>query len=226
MTREVVINSSYFVVALLFVLGLKGMSSPVTARQRIIWAGAGMVLATLVTFAWPGMSNYVLMIIALVLGGGISLWSGKVVRMTDIPQMVALFNGMGGGSAAAIAAIELASGETHSTGVTVLASLGALIGSAAFSGSCIAFAKLQGILRKAVRLPGQNTLNVTLAVLTIISEVNVIISGTAASLAVFFSLALLLGVIITIPIGGADMPVVISLLNALTGLAVGFEGYV
>jgi len=226
MTREIVINSSYFVVALLFILGLKGMSSPVTARRGIIWAGAGMVLATLVTFAWPAMSNYALMIIALVLGGSISWWSGRVVKMTDMPQMVALFNGMGGGSAAAIAAIELARGETHSTGVMVLATLGAMIGSAAFSGSCIAFAKLQGILRKTVRLPGQNAVNVTLAVLTIISAIHVIVSGTAAGIAVFFSLALLLGVIITIPIGGADMPVVISLLNALTGLAVGFEGHV
>ncbi len=226
MTTEVIISSSYFVVALLFILGLKGMSSPVTARRGIIWAGAGMVLATLVTFAWPAMSNYALMIIALVLGGSISWWSGRVVKMTDMPQMVALFNGMGGGSAAAIAAIELARGETHSTGVMVLATLGAMIGSAAFSGSCIAFAKLHGILRKTVRLPGQNAVNVTLAVLTIIAAIHVIVSGTAAGIAVFFSLALLLGVIITIPIGGADMPVVISLLNALTGLAVGFEGHV
>ena len=226
MTREIVISFSYFVVALLFILGLKGMSSPVTARRGIVWAGAGMVIATLVTFAWPGMGNYALIIIALVLGGGISWWSGKVVRITDIPQMVALFNGMGGGSAAAIAAIELSRGETHSSGVTVLATLGALIGSVAFSGSCIAFAKLQGILRRTVRLPGQDAVNVTLAVLTIISAVHVIISGTAAGLAVFFSFALLLGVVLTIPIGGADMPVVISLLNALTGLAVGFEGYV
>ncbi|MCL5022008.1 MAG: NAD(P)(+) transhydrogenase (Re/Si-specific) subunit beta [Nitrospirae bacterium] len=226
MTREVVINSSYFVVAFLFILGLKGMSSPVTARRGITWAGAGMVLATLVTFAWPGMGNYGLMIIALILGGGISWWSGRVVRMTDMPQMVALFNGMGGGSAAAIAAIELARGETHGTAVTVLAALGALIGSTAFSGSCIAFAKLQGILRKTMHLPGQNAVNVILAVLTIISAIHAIVSGTAAGLAVFFGFALLLGVIITIPIGGADMPVVISLLNALTGLAVGFEGYV
>ena len=226
MTREIVIGFSYFVVALLFILGLKGMSSPVTARRGIVWAGAGMVIATLVTFAWSGMSNYPLIIIALVLGGGISWWAGRVVRMTDMPQMVALFNGMGGGSAAAIAAIELSRGETHSSGVTVLATLGALIGSVAFSGSCIAFAKLQGILRRTVSLPGQNAVNVTLAVLTIISAVHVIVSGTAAGLAVFFSFALLLGVVLTIPIGGADMPVVISLLNALTGLAVGFEGYV
>ena len=226
MTTEVIISSSYFVVALLFILGLKGMSSPVTARRGIVWAGAGMVLATLVTFASPGMGNHALMIIALVLGGSISWWSGKVVRMTDMPQMVALFNGMGGGSAAAIAAIELARVEIHNTEVTALAALGALIGSAAFSGSCIAFAKLQGLLKKTFRLPGQNAVNVTLAVLTVISAIHVVVSGTAAGLAVFFSLALLLGVTITIPIGGADMPVVISLLNALTGLAVGFEGLV
>lgn len=226
MIREATINSSYFIVAFLFILGLKGMSSPVTARRGIVWAGVGMVLATLITFAWQGMHNHVLMVIALLLGGGVSWWGGKVVKMTDMPQMVALFNGMGGASAAAIAAIELTRRGMHTTAATVLAVLGALIGSAAFSGSCIAFAKLQGILRRTISLPGQNAVNIILGLLTIYSAVNAILSGSAAGLAVFFCLSLLLGIIITIPIGGADMPVVISLLNALTGLAVGLEGYV
>ena len=225
MTTEIIISSSYFVVALLFILGLKGMSSPVTARRGIVWAGVGMVLATMVTFARPGMSNYTLMILALTLGGGISWWFGKEVRMTDMPQMVALYNGMGGGSAAAIAAIELARGESHGVAVTALATLGALIGAVSFSGSCIAFAKLQGILRKTIRLPKQNMLNIILAAFTIITAVFLVLYGNAASLIAFFGLALLLGVVVTIPIGGADMPVVISLLNACTGLAVGFEGY-
>jgi len=225
MTREVIINSSYFLVALLFILGLKGMSSPVTARRGIVWAGAGMALATMITFAWPGMSNYALIILALTLGGGISWWSGKVVRMTDMPQMVALYNGMGGGSAAAIAVVELARGESHSPAITALTILGALIGAVSFSGSCIAFAKLQGILRKTVRLPGQNAINIILAAFTLMTAVAAVVYGTTTNFIAFFSLALLLGVIITIPIGGADMPVVISLFNACTGLAVGFEGY-
>jgi NAD(P) transhydrogenase subunit beta len=225
MTAGLIINSSYFIVALLFILGLKSMSSPVTARRGIAWAGAGMLLATAVTFARPDMSNYALIVLALAIGGGVSWWSGRVVPMTDMPQMVALYNGMGGGSAAAIAAIELARGGPHNMAVTVLALLGALIGAVSFSGSCIAFAKLQGILRKTVRLPGQNAVNIVLAALTTLAAVSTVTTGSTASFIAFFALALLLGVVMTIPIGGADMPVVISLLNACTGLAVGFEGY-
>ncbi len=132
MTAKVLINASYFIVALLFILGLKGMSSPVTARRGILWAGAGMVLATLVTLGSPRMSNYTLMVIALAIGGGLSWWSGKRVKMTDMPQMVALYNGMGGGAAAAIAAIELARGETHGSVAAALAVVGGLIGTVSF----------------------------------------------------------------------------------------------
>jgi len=228
MTVKVLINISYFAVALLFILGLKAMSSPVTARRGIIWAGVGMVLATLVTFAWPHMGNYALMVIALALGGGLSWWSGKTVKMTDMPQMVALYNGMGGGAAAAIAAIELSRGETHAPMAAALATMGGLIGTISFSGSLVAFAKLQGIMRKTFRLPAQNAVNIILAMLTIISGFGIVAASHAATLQIFifFALALVLGAVITMPIGGADMPVVISLFNALTGLAVGFEGYV
>src|SRR3972149_2932297 len=177
MTAKVLINASYFVVALLFILGLKAMASPVTARRGILWAGAGMVLATLVTFGWPGMNNYALMIIALAVGGGVSWWSGKTVKMTDMPQMVALYNGMGGGAAAAIAAIELARGETHSTVVSSLAVLGGLIGTVSFSGSLVAFAKLQGIMRKTFHLPAQNVVNLVLALLTLSAGTYIIING-------------------------------------------------
>jgi NAD(P) transhydrogenase subunit beta len=226
MSAEVVINTSYFIVAVLFILGLKRMSSPVTARRGVAWAGAGMVLATAVTFAQPGMGNYALIILALVIGGSVSWWSGKLVPMTDMPQMVALYNGLGGGSAAAIAAIELARGDSHGIAATLLAIIGALIGAVSFSGSCIAFAKLQGILRRTVRLPGQNAVNVVLAAFAVMAAVSMAAYHTTASVIAFFGLALLLGATVTMPIGGADMPVVISLLNACTGLAVGFEGYV
>src|SRR5271169_3937374 len=228
MNAKILINASYFVVALLFIFGLKGMSSPVTARRGIIWAGVAMILATLVTFGWPGMSNYTLMVIALAIGGGLATWSGKVVKMTDIPQMVALYNGMGGGAAAAIAAIELARGETHSTVATTLAVLGGLIGTVSFSGSLVAFAKLQGIMKKTFHLPAQNAVNIILAAVTIFCGLAVVISSHIVMLqiSVFFLLALTLGTVITMPIGGADMPVVISLFNALTGLAVGIEGFV
>ncbi|AUL99628.1 NAD(P) transhydrogenase subunit beta [Rhodocyclaceae bacterium] len=222
------IQFSYFVVAVVFILGLKAMSSPVTARRGIVWSGWAMVAATLVTLQMPGMQNYGLMILAIVLGGALAWWSGKAVKMTDMPQMVAIYNGMGGGAAAAIAALEFARGEVHGAVSATLAVLGALIGSVAFSGSCVAFAKLQGIMKKALRLPQQNKVNIVLAAVTALLGLAIIAADTPSGVLIvlFFVLALALGVILTSPIGGADMPVVISLLNAFTGLAVGFEGYV
>ena len=228
MGANVLVDLSYFVVAVVFILGLKAMSSPVTARKGIVSAGAAMVGATLVTFATPGLANHGLMITAIVLGGALATWSGRAVKMTDMPQMVAIYNGMGGGAAAAIAALEFARGGVHSPGVATLAVLGALIGSVAFSGSCVAFAKLQGIMKKAWRLPQQNIVNIALAALAVLLGIAIVVSGAPSSALViaFFIVALALGVVLTTPIGGADMPVVISLLNAFTGLAVGFEGFV
>jgi H+-translocating NAD(P) transhydrogenase subunit beta len=232
------IQIAYFVVAVLFILGLKAMASPVTAKRGIVWAGIGMVLATVITFATPGMQNFVLMIVAIVLGGGLAWYLGRVVKMTDMPQMVAIYNGMGGGAAAAIAALEFARGHVHGVVITLLAVLGALIGSVAFSGSCIAFAKLQGIMKKAWRLPAQNAINLMLALVALGLAIKLVMAGAAAepgatsvvldttTLIAFFTVSLLLGIVLTVPIGGADMPVVISLLNAFTGLAVGLEGYV
>jgi NAD(P) transhydrogenase subunit beta len=194
-----------------------------------------MLLATLITFATPGMRNIGLMIIAIVLGGGLAWYLGRVVKMTDMPQMVAIYNGMGGGAAAAIAALEFSRGEAHGVVVTVLALLGALIGSVAFSGSCIAFAKLQGIMKKARRLPAQNFVNALLALVALGLAVKLVLAampsatplpGQHGLLIAFFVISLVLGAVLTSPIGGADMPVVISLLNAFTGLAVGLEGYV
>lgn len=228
MTAKWFIDASYFAVAVVFILALKAMSSPVTARRGIVWGGIAMVFATLVTFATPGLHNFGWMILAIVSGAAVAWWSGKTVKMTDMPQMVAIYNGMGGGAAAAIAALEFARGEVHGPVVTTLAVLGALIGSVAFSGSCIAFAKLQGIMKKAWRLPAQNAVNVLLALVTVGLGIAIIVAPTIdpVLVIVFFVLALILGAILTSPIGGADMPVVISLLNAFTGLAVGFEGYV
>jgi len=225
-----VIQAAYFIAAVLFIIGLKQMSSPVTARRGIVWAGVGMVLATLVTFVHPHINtNYVLMVLAIGIGGGTAWWSGKKVAMTDMPQMIALYNGMGGGAAAAIAAVELLKGKEMPLVVLMMAVVGGLIGAIAFSGSAIAFAKLQGIMRKAVRFKGQKLVNLSVfatAVLfgLIILNLDGQISGFG--LFVFFALALAFGIMMTLPIGGADMPVVISLYNALTGLAVGLEGFV
>jgi len=223
------IQASYFIAAALFIFGLKRMSSPVTARSGIVWAGVGMVVATLITFLTPGMSNYGLMTVAIGIGG-IAAWvTGRRVAMTNMPQMIALYNGMGGGAAGAIAAVELFSGEVHGVSVLTLGVLGGIIGAVSFSGSLIAFGKLQGLIKRSFRFRGQNFANLAILALTIITGALIVVNGGSdvqTQVIVLFTVALALGVTMTLPIGGADMPVVISLYNALTGLAVAFEGFV
>tara|TARA_B110000438_G_scaffold23989_1_gene22079 strand:- start:1707 stop:3086 length:1380 start_codon:yes stop_codon:yes gene_type:complete len=222
-----IIDASYFLAAVLFIYGLKRMGSPMTARDGIVWAGAGMMLATVVTFLFPGMSNYLLMIIAIGLGGIIAWVSGKRVAMTDMPQMIALYNGMGGGAAAAIAAVELYSGKDHGLTFGILAVLGGFIGAVSFSGSLVAFAKLQGFKNTTLRFRGQQIVNLIILLSTLIMAVIVITQPDIGNtISIFFILSLILGITMTVPIGGADMPVVISLYNAFTGLAVAFEGFV
>jgi NAD(P) transhydrogenase subunit beta len=227
-SADLAIQISYFVTAVLFIIGLKRMSSPVTARSGILWAGAGMAVATLITFLYPGMSNYGLILPAMFVGGVLAAWSGRRVAMTNMPQMIALYNGMGGGAAAAIAAVELYRGDTTGYASTTLAVAGGIIGAVSFSGSGIAFGKLQGLITRSLRFRGQQLLNLLLLVLALFYGALVIAHGNAAPgvVTTLFLLALILGITMTLPIGGADMPVVISLYNALTGLAVGFEGFV
>jgi H+-translocating NAD(P) transhydrogenase subunit beta len=227
---QILVKASYFVAALLFILGIKRMASPVTARSGIQWAGVGMVVATVATFLLPGLTNLWLIALAVFLGTAVAWVSGKRVAMTDMPQMVALYNGLGGGSAAAIGAVELlrfsAAGQAPSQTALVLAVVGALIGSISLTGSVIAWAKLDGRMDKRFTFPGQQAFNalvfllaIGLGMLTVYGLQQPVIIG-------FFIAALAVGVLMTLPIGGADMPVVISLYNALTGLAVAFEGYV
>jgi NAD(P) transhydrogenase subunit beta len=221
---------SYLIAAALFILGLKRMSSPVTAVSGVRWAGVGMVLATVVTIGFMGASplNLGLVLAAIAIGGIIAWVSGKRVAMTDMPQMIALYNGMGGGAAAAIAAVELYTGTETNVVHLTMATIGGFIGAVSFSGSLIAFGKLQGLITKSVRFGGQKFVN--LAILLICAALGfMMVSGTQSGPAIvsaFFGFALLLGIAMTLPIGGADMPVVISLYNALTGLAVAFEGFV
>ena len=229
---DFIVPAAYFVAAVMFIYGLKAMSSPVTARRGIIWSGVAMAVAVLVTFIHPKVEgNYTLMVVAIALGGGAAWLSARRVAMTDMPQMIALYNGMGGGAAAAIAGVELlklTSGTVTLDQVTlILAVLGGIIGAIAFSGSLIAFAKLQGWMKKSWRFAGQQALNAAVFIaLLIMGGMLTLLEPTPQILALFFITALVMGVLMTVPIGGADMPVVISLYNALTGLAVGFEGYV
>ena len=225
------IEGVYFLAAILFILGLKKMSSPVTARGGIIWAGVGMVLATLATFLTPHLSNLDLIVIAVILGTIPAWWSAKKVAMANMPQMIALYNGMGGGAAAAIAGVELiraSAGHELSTTVQTLAVLGAIIGTISFSGSIIAFAKLQGLIKKSILFNKQQIINLGLFIFILVLGTVIIYMGSVPIIVIilFFVIALVFGVLITVPIGGADMPVVISLFNALTGLAVAFEGFV
>jgi NAD(P) transhydrogenase subunit beta len=187
-----------------------------------------MLVATLVSFLYPGMTNYPLILAAIAVGGGLAWWSGKRVAMTDMPQMIALYNGMGGGAAAAIAAVELYRGGSESYAISTLAVVGGIIGSVSFSGSAIAFGKLQGLITRSIRFSGQQIFNLLLLAVTLVLGAMVAFgfNATPPVITAFFALALLLGLTMTLPIGGADMPVVISLYNALTGLAVAFEGFV
>ncbi|WP_028917263.1 NAD(P)(+) transhydrogenase (Re/Si-specific) subunit beta [Pseudoxanthomonas sp. J35] len=235
--RTWLVGASYLVAATLFLLGLQRMASPATARSGIHWAGVGMLLATAATFLLPGLHNLPLIVVALVIGTVAAWISGKKVAITDMPQMVALYNGMGGGSAAAIGAVELLrfsalarGGEVAVAGpgvvVLTLAVLGSAIGAVSLSGSIIAWAKLDGRLDKRVVFPGQQALNLLVAVAMVVLGVLAATTLQPWAIVAFFLVALLLGVLMTLPIGGADMPVVISLYNAFTGLAVSFEGYV
>ena len=224
------VQLSYFIAATLFLLGLQRMSTPKTARSGIQWAGVGMLIATIATFFLPGLHNIGLMLAAIAVGVGLNWLWGKKVAITDMPQMVALFNGMGGGSAAAIGAVELvryASGEPAPSRFTLaLAVIGALIGAVSLTGSVIAWAKLDGRMDKRYTFPGQQWFNAAVALAAIACGAMALQTLAMPWIMAFFALALVLGILMTLPIGGADMPVVISLYNAFTGLAVAFEGYV
>ncbi|HET6604488.1 MAG TPA: NAD(P)(+) transhydrogenase (Re/Si-specific) subunit beta [Xanthomonadaceae bacterium] len=224
------IKASYLVAATLFLLGLQRMASPATARSGIHWAGAGMVIATVATFFLPGLQNIALMALAIAIGTAVAWISGRKVAITDMPQMVALYNGLGGGSAAAIGAVELlrwsAQGAAPDPVTPVLAATGALIGSVALSGSVIAWAKLDGRMDKRYTFPAQQLVNAAVFIAALLLGGLAVHALGVPAIAAFFVVALALGVLMTLPIGGADMPVVISLYNALTGLAVAFEGYV
>jgi NAD(P) transhydrogenase subunit beta len=225
------IEPVYIATIFFFIIGMQRMSHPLTARSGIVWAGAAMLIATLVTFFTPDLTNFALMSIAIVIGGGFGYIAAKQVAMTDMPQMIALYNGMGGGAAAAISAIALL-GATTSLTTGSLAVVGGLIGAISFAGSIIAFLKLQGWMRpRPIIFPGQKPLNMAVLLLAIVSGLLVLLQpswiplSVAMYLPLFFVLSLGFGFLMTLPIGGADMPVVISMYNAFTGLAVALDGF-
>jgi len=207
------IDAVYFITAAVFIIGLKQMSSPVTAHRGIVWAGIAMVVASLATFGAPQISlevssiNLQLMIVAIVAGSTVAYISAKRVAMTDMPQMIALYNGMGGGAAAAIAAVELvklsSGGESHGLTIQILAVLGAVIGAVSFSGSAVAFAKLQGIMKKTLRLPMHQVINIGLFIAVCVYGY-LVATGSPVQpehVLIFFVIAIVLGVMVTLPIG-------------------------
>jgi NAD(P) transhydrogenase subunit beta len=243
-TSQLLIAVTGFAAAFLFMYGLKRMSSPATAASGIRVAGVGMLAAVVAAFfyffnveaaAKPHLFvNLGLAVVALALGGSIAWWSGKTVKMTAMPQMVAIYNGMGGGAAGAIAAVELfgnrPSGETQ----LVVTLFGALIGAISLSGSLIAWAKLDQVLKAPLQFRGQQILNAAIIAATLAAGAAIVVAVAGGPqpmpvfglICIFFGLAFLFGILMTLPIGGADMPVVISIYNAATGVAVGLEGFV
>jgi NAD(P) transhydrogenase subunit beta len=242
---QVVIGATDLCAAFLFLFGLKQMSSPATAHAGIRLAGVGMAAAVLASFFYlvtidaPAkphiLVNLALAVVALAVGGAGAWVVGRKVAMTAMPQMVACYNGMGGGAAGSVAAMELFGGHTQGATELIVALLGGLIGAVSMTGSVIAWAKLQGVMKTPWRMPGQQYLNFAVLAATLglgavvaASVLGVPILGlaTPAWLWIFFAAAMLFGILMTLPIGGADMPVVISIFNAFTGLAVGLDGYV
>ncbi|HLJ67501.1 MAG TPA: NAD(P)(+) transhydrogenase (Re/Si-specific) subunit beta [Chloroflexota bacterium] len=232
-----VIGVAYLISALLFIFGLKQLSSPVTARQGNRYAAVGMTIAIVATLLDRSIldhhrGNYILIGIALVIGAIIGIGSAQRVKMTAMPQMVAIFNGMGGGAAALVSILEFLrlSTGTHlapaGQGATIMISTA--IGCVSFAGSMIAFAKLQELMTgNAIRYPFHRELIPVL--LVVIAALGVVAAFVTPNRAVFFALvalALILGFALVIPVGGADMPVIISLMNSLTGVAAAFTGFV
>jgi len=228
-SNQNVITLLYLVAIVCFVLALRFLSSPKHARRGNWLGGVGMLVAIATTLLIDGISNWALIAVAAVIGSAVGFVGARRVKMTAMPQMVALFNGVGGGAAALIALAEF---HVHdgvlSWDQALSVSLSALIGSISFAGSLVAFAKLQELLSgRPIVFPGQNVVNVLIlgggAALGV-----AIVAGLEAqwSIVALILLALVFGVMFVLPIGGADMPVVISLLNAFTGLAASATGFV
>ena len=227
MNIHLIANYSYIVAAILFVLGLKMLGSPATARRGNLLSSVGMLIAVVAGLTAQGIVTYQWIVIGVVIGTIVGALSARLVAMTSMPEMVALFNGSGGGASLLVGWAELYHGEpTTFTSVAVI--LAILIGGVTFTGSFIAYAKLAEVMNsKALVFTGQRVFNSLLLAALIASGVMLALDPepTAVWLFVVIGLSLLLGVMAVIPIGGADMPVVISLLNSYSGLAACAAGF-
>jgi NAD(P) transhydrogenase subunit beta len=233
MNFDMLIELTYLLSAVLFVVGLKRLQSPATARVGNAIASLAMLIAIVATLVDAEILSWTGILVGMAVGGLIGGLAAKRVEMTDMPQLVGIFNGFGGGASALVAIAEFLSNPAigvGTTGVTIM--LGSLIGAITFTGSFIAFAKLQGLMTgNPITFPGQNWFNLLIfAGVVVLAAVALGVGGLSVSTLtlfyVFLAGSLVLGVLIVIPIGGADMPVVISLLNSYSGLAASAAGFV
>ncbi len=222
------VQLSYLVAAVLFILALKGLSSPKSARNGVLLGGGGALLAMVVLFfSGIELMNLSLILIVLVIGSVIGAVAARRVKMTAMPQLVALFNGVGGGAAALVAVVEYmeVGGKDQLSLFFTVATV--IIGSVAFSGSIVTFLKLQELMTsRPVVIPLGAPITILVALATLGGGVWLITNPQGWVLIALLALSLLFGVLFVLPVGGADVPIVISLLNALTGLAVAASGYV
>ncbi|MFG2086131.1 MULTISPECIES: NAD(P)(+) transhydrogenase (Re/Si-specific) subunit beta [unclassified Spirillospora] len=217
---------AYLLAAVCFIVALKGLSSPRRARAGNLAGAAGAVIAVVVTFVDAGTSNLPYILAALVVGGGAGAVAARRVAMTGMPQMVAVFNGVGGAAGTLVALVELSSGDP-SRGEVAVGAFTVLIGAVTFSGSMLTFAKLQELMTgRPVVFPGMRWAAVLLVIATLVPGVWTALDGPVAAAAVLAVLSLVAGVFLVLPVGGADVPIVISLLNAFSGITVAAGGYV
>jgi H+-translocating NAD(P) transhydrogenase subunit beta len=231
-TLDTGIDLVYLLAAAGFILALKGLSSPKQARNGNLVGAAAAALAVGFTFAYPSVRaptlNLVLTLVAMAIGAAIAVPVARKVKMTAMPQMVAIFNGVGGGAAALISIVVFLIEAPGKPAVYRIAEVlfGVLVGCASFSGSAIAFAKLQELMTgRPVTYPGQQVINAIVGVAIVTLAIATLVTGSTPLLVATALLALVLGVIFVLPIGGADVPVLISLLNSFTGLAVAASGF-
>ena len=215
--------------AVCFILALKGLSSPKTARNGVLIGSFGALIAVVVTFfAGHEMRNLWLILLAIAVGTAVGWPAARRVKMTAMPQLVALFNGAGGGAAALVATVEyLVLGESASKGVLAATVFTVLIGAVSFSGSIVTFLKLQELMTtRPVVIPAGRIITSAAGIAALVLAVWLVISPATWLLITLLLVSLVLGVLLVLPVGGADVPIVISLLNAFTGLSVAASGYV
>jgi len=231
--KNIIIQLSYLVASILFILGIKMLGKPATARRGNTYSAVAMFIAVMATLLIQGVLSYTEIFVAILIGSAIGYYYAAKVEMTQMPEMVALFNGFGGAASVLVAGSEYwrISNEAHLQlnivdGITIVLSI--IIGAITFTGSVVAWAKLNGTISgKAIVYSGQHIINLLLFAIAVVASVlQIIYPDNDLYFFIIIAIALVLGILVVIPIGGADMPVVVSLLNSYSGIAACFTGFV